>query len=326
MSTDMGITDPNNCIFMEATPGDGGVHSAATWWLSPDAIMTGADPSVANPGANTTNVRVHWKGNCALSGPSAVLFELYVGNPSLAMSPLNTKQLAAPTVVPGIAAGSAAVVPVNWTPSANAGDPDGPGHKCLVARAYPVGSTPDPGDLSGHLPTDQHYVQHNLTVVGAGAGPQKITINTGNKEREEQTATVLVQHDLQPSKFVLNAITPSLKTVRGFKQVSNKQLAHVSIDLSAFEKAALKVQPARKIPALHVQTNLVADVKTKLFGALAHPNLQAAVALQPRFFSTFTLAVDLTGTHSGDAHVFHLTQKNAKGQFDGGLTVVFVTH
>jgi len=65
---DSGIVDANNCIFMNPGPG-------SQWWLSPDVIMEGADPSTANPGPDVTDVTVHWKSECTLSGgTSAVLF------------------------------------------------------------------------------------------------------------------------------------------------------------------------------------------------------------------------------------------------------------
>src|ERR1700759_2218757 len=90
MAIDTGIVDPSNCILLD--PG------GAAWWLSNAVFMEGPDKSTANPGPNTTDVVVTWKAGsspdnpCQLQIPT-VLLELYVGDPSLVMSPLNTVEL-----------------------------------------------------------------------------------------------------------------------------------------------------------------------------------------------------------------------------------------
>ncbi|HYY57984.1 MAG TPA: hypothetical protein VE842_11680, partial [Pyrinomonadaceae bacterium] len=65
-------SDPNliadNCFYMEAVTGDGGVHnSSGVWWLSPDIQLVGptSGPDKADPGVvNTIGVRWHQKENC----------------------------------------------------------------------------------------------------------------------------------------------------------------------------------------------------------------------------------------------------------------------
>ena len=86
----------DTCIFLEAVTGDGGVHdSSGVWWLSPDIKLTGptsgadkADPGVANP----VSITVHRKldADCTLTpGTESLTVEVWVGNPSLAMTPDN---------------------------------------------------------------------------------------------------------------------------------------------------------------------------------------------------------------------------------------------
>src|SRR6185295_5518068 len=86
----------DTCVFMEATTGDGGAHNGGgVWWLSPDIGLTGATsgPDKADPGQhNTVRVIFHRKvagSGCASPGDESLLVELWVGNPSLVMTPGN---------------------------------------------------------------------------------------------------------------------------------------------------------------------------------------------------------------------------------------------
>lgn len=332
MAIDPGISDSNGCIFM--TPGPGG-----NWWLSPDVIMEGADPSTAAAGPDTTDVTVHWKANCSLSGElTAVIFELYVGDPSLVMTPINTVQLQAPTQVAGLAAGGAVKSTVPWTPDTDPTKPNGPGHKCLIARAYPFGSTPDTGQLSIYLPDDPHYAQHNLTVQGVGGkeGKARIRVNTGNPREQAEVATILVLADTQPNAAVLAAIMPSLNAFPGFTTVASKPVKSMQLDLGSLGQ----VVPPGDTDDAHEKKGFfekVEDAARAVAGGIAKAadavedafegpdkKVQGKVLIDGNSFGSFDFVVDPSGGNPGEAYICHMTQTTADGKPCGGLTVVVV--
>ncbi|MBV8899870.1 MAG: hypothetical protein JOY92_07135 [Verrucomicrobia bacterium] len=336
MAIDQNIqnSDPNTCLYMEDTSGDGGNHTDPTFWLSPDCQMAngpGTDPSFANEGAkNTTSVIIYKKPDCALAGDSsAVVFDLYVCTPSLnivtpTFDPTSSVQLASSSLAvvttPG---GTPNANDVTWTPSSNSGDPNGPGHKCLIARCYPFGATPDQEFLSKYIPEDPHYVQHNLTIGVASQhspGPHGIKIRTGNGARENETVTIRAVSDFKPSDTVLQAILPSLRAVPGFARIATRPVRHFGLNLDVFKNERNCFEEPFEYLA-----HLVCDVITGLFGKLEHPNIETKVTIRPRFFADFTFSVDASGSNVGDAHIFHLTQADHQGQFQGGLTVAVVT-
>src|SRR6266571_6443802 len=146
MANDPGLSN-DNCIFMEATTGDGGSHNpSGVWWLSPDINLVGPllGPDNADPGQiNPVKVAFHRKpasSNCSFSGDENLTLELWVANPSLVISPrvhLSTTRVAF-IGAPMPAEGEGGVLQIDWnTPAAVPhGDPQSPGHKCLVARVY----------------------------------------------------------------------------------------------------------------------------------------------------------------------------------------------
>ncbi len=352
MSIDPGLTN-DNCIFIQANAGDGGVHATTgVWWLSPDIQLTGptSGPDQADVGAdNPVVVKAYKKNACTLPTDARnVIIELWAGNPSLAMSPnVNTVQIGSAALIP-IGSVTAAGTPHTFTwhvpPGASASDPQGPGHKCLIARVYSDsgGSTPDGGDF--HLAEDQHVAQHNITVVAAPVGRiMKLNISTGNPARISQKLTIQVRQDLKPTRAVLAVVEPQLRRLPVFKQISAKPILF-DLDLSPFKKfiaqeivaapsgAAVKragprvpvktVATAAAVSGLDVSNFLKADRTTGLFGRLSSPNLQAALALKARAFDSFTLSVDLTKAKSGDAQMLHLVQRGQDGKPHSGLTVV----
>jgi hypothetical protein len=339
------MLDPNDCIYMEATKNDNGNHKAdPVFWLSPDVVMCdpASDPCAGNPCkgdpgfatqgvANLTHVTVHWKSNCQVPTGGefqTIVYELYVGPASLLMTTGlttgNTKDLTqSAKPVTGIAMGGSGQACFTWTPSVNAGDKDGPGHKCLIARCYPFGSnaTFTKPDLSIYVVDDQHYAQHNLTIGVTGApSPKKMQIQTGNAGEQRALVTIEVVQDLQPSATVVQAVMPSLQTIPGFKQIATAPVNHMSLDFSAF-----KNEDDDFDEEFEEFGHLIVDAITGLFGKKQQPNLEARLAILPKFFAAFTFTVDASGSNAGDAHLFHLTQKNQQGDFEGGLTVAVVT-
>ena len=93
MPNDPGLA-ADTCIFMEAIPGDGGVHHAnQIWWLSPDIELTGpvSGPDSADAGqVNPAKVTFHRKpdaSGCHFPGDESLNVELWIAGPSLVMAP-----------------------------------------------------------------------------------------------------------------------------------------------------------------------------------------------------------------------------------------------
>jgi hypothetical protein len=331
-------SDGNNCLYMEATSGDGGNHTDPVFWLSPDCVMAngpGTDPSLAKGGVqNTTNVIIFLKRDCPLTtgtGVAGITFDLYVTKPSMnimtpGFDPLGSFLLSTGTLANTSTPGSGAPNPnsVTWTPlSTDTSKPNGPGHRCLIARCFPIGTTPDQQFLSKYIPEDPHYVQHNLTIDVAPPAPPRphgIKIRTGNGERENETVTIRVVPDFKPSETVLRAILPSLRTVPGFARIATKPVRHFELNLDVFKNEHNCYEEPFEYLA-----HRTPDPKSGLFGKLEHPNIEAKVTIRPKFFADFTFSVDPSGSNVGDAHIFHLTQADHRAQFQGGLTVAVVT-
>src|SRR3954451_16375830 len=78
--------DGDTAVFVEDITGDhGATPSPDPWWLSPDVDIVGTS-GTAVQGANTVRVRVH-KHEPPVE--SKIRAEVWVGNPSVAMSPTN---------------------------------------------------------------------------------------------------------------------------------------------------------------------------------------------------------------------------------------------
>ena len=94
MAKDPGLS-ADTCIFMESTSGDGGLHNANVWWLSPDIVLTGpvSGADKADPGQiNSVDITIRRKtdeSNCLFPGDEQLQAELWVGNPAIAMTPNN---------------------------------------------------------------------------------------------------------------------------------------------------------------------------------------------------------------------------------------------
>src|SRR5205085_2067769 len=139
------------------------------FWLSPD-IDIPAHTGEARQGSNDVQIRVHTHEEPILG--EKIKTEVYVGNPSLAMSPsVGTKRIDPGLEFrpPGVAgtepvadiAGGTATFP--WTPSNDPAQVDGPGHRCVVLRAFPESVTPpgDPFDIYN----EPHEAQHNIEIL-----------------------------------------------------------------------------------------------------------------------------------------------------------------
>jgi hypothetical protein len=343
MPNDPGLA-ADGCIFLEAIPGDGGVHPATGWWLSPDIELTGptSGPDKADPGmANTVKVRVHQKDkSCSLpTGTGAILIELYVGNPSLVMKPNDacSTRLISTVAATGLPApGTSPQTTITWTPPVSPAPPTGctshpenPGHKCLIARCYPDTLSPDPAQF--YLPDDQHYAQRNVCIVPCEGGGGEMgaaaraangctfNVSTANLSDEQPAAaTIQVIADLQPTQHVLEALTPGLRRVPGFKRVSTQPPQGFNLRLPDFPDAI--VRDDTRIGCLGRLLSFLFPPLRRKF----QPKYEADIKLKPKQFATFTFASDLSGSQRGDAHIFHLMQIGSDQRVQGGLTLAMV--
>jgi hypothetical protein len=316
--------DPNGCLYIDSP-------KPSPYYLSPNVIMTTkpADPSDVYPGNNTTSVSVSWKASCTIPNELAVIFDLYIGDPTLPMIPGSTLGPLATAYPPpngvNINAGQSNVVTTvgPWNSSAIP-HLSQPHHACLLARVYPFGATPDTGDLSGYPSSDQHYAQHNCTVnTSDGQGMIKIPIRNGTLAEEPVHVSIQAVPELEPSRVTLDAVLPSLRLIPAFKQVATTPLKRIQLDTTAF-----RLPVEAQVPRIQ-ETAAIARERTAIFEDVEANTLKlggtpARVILPPKLFTTFDFTADITGAKIGDAHIYHVTQVNAKGQPYGGLTVVIV--
>jgi hypothetical protein len=81
-------------VFVEDRAGDLGAPTppGTAWWFSPDVTLIAPSPGVAVAGANTVQIRVHAHDEPIMS--EKIVAEVYVGTPSLVMSPVaDTKRI-----------------------------------------------------------------------------------------------------------------------------------------------------------------------------------------------------------------------------------------
>jgi hypothetical protein len=324
MSKDPNIAefDPNGCLWIDnPKPGP--------YWLSPHVIMTTqADPNGVFPGANTNSVTVSWKAECQFSGTAALLneavFDLYIGDPFIAMAPASMSSLtggapAQPTITAGQLNIPTTVGPWNVSTIPHLSQPH---HACLLARVYPFGATPDLGDLSGYPAEDLHYAQHNCTVnTNSGQGMMRIPIVNGTARRGPQLVAIQAVPDLKPNRTVLDAVLPSLQLIPAFKQVATTPLRGVDLDLSPFknshESLLDKIEDWIEKEVIEIIEDLEGNCRKD-------GGTSARVVLPPNFFTKFDFIADLSGAKQGDAHIYHVSQVNEKGEPYGGITIVIV--
>jgi hypothetical protein len=318
-TNDPGLTR-DTCFFLEAVSGDGGVHNGGgVFWLSPDIRLTGATsgPDKADPGQhNTIEVTTHQKaqGTCESVGDESLLVEVWVGNPALVMAPNNPASTAgiALTGSPSPLPGGTSVQSIDWVPPTGLppSDPQGSGHKCLIARSYPSSLTPSAASFFS--PDDPHVAQHNICIVpcgnpGAAArpGPCGFTVATLNPNRREaQIVTLRAIVDLKPDRFVRGVVLPRLKAVPGFRRLATAPPARFWLESKGWRGAVVSDRTRRK--------------------GVAKPSYTAKVNLARGAFVTFSFGADLSPAKLGDAYVFHLTQTGADGRPQGGLTIAMV--
>ena len=257
MPNDPGLSG-DSCIFMEANPGDGGVHHAnEAWWLSPDIELTGpqSGPEVADGGqANPAKVTFHRKpdaSGCHFPGDESLNVELWIAGPSLVMAPHVHGSASRVGFIgsPVPPEGGTGTQQIDFTPTPGlpADNPLSAGPKCLVARSYPSSGTPS--GTSFFVPGDPHVAQHNIVVVRCTAAalppnfPCTLKVATLNpapppsppNPHQKPPVKLRAVHDLRPSGFVRTTMLTRLQLVTGFQRLRTSPLpGGFRFDLSGF--------------------------------------------------------------------------------------------
>ena len=255
------------------------------------------------------------------------MFAIRLRSPLTTTSP-NVKKILDATGVPSeilvdiasLPSGGSFAQTIKWdlpTISGGSHPAETPGHKCLIARAYPnslIGGI-NIGEYAAP-PHDQHYAQRNICVQTCSS-PCGIDVWTENLEKERpQNVTFEVFADTNPSEEVLKIALPLLTEVPGFKRVVNGTPRRgFGLEFPDFP-GAVKTDNTRP--------GCLGGI-TKIFGGgrAFRPSFAAEVKIAPGQFSIYRFVTDLDGAESGDAFIFHLTHVE-NGNAMSGLTMLMV--
>jgi hypothetical protein len=315
LTKDSNLSD--TCIFIDDGP-------TAQWWMSPDINLNSfSDVATANQN-NTVDVKVHRgpdDAKCtALAAATNIIVEVWVSQPGANLSPTAAKILGTKIIPKSqLAANGTRTLAqagqiVNWTPSTVASNPDGPGHRCLIARCYPdTDGTPDNDCF--HVRGDSHVAQRNIQIITVSPRIKNrfiVEVMTVNPDRERpQPATVRVVTDPEPNRRVLEILEPGLRNT-GFKRVAS--IAPSRMDLQFPTLTGVKLRDDSRKGCLW-----------SLFGKRSGAaSVEADVTLPPGDPTSFKFDADLSKGRSGDAFIFYLTHLRADKKEIGGLTVVGV--
>ena len=334
-------------VFVEDTAGDLGAPApgGAPFWLSPDVDIP-AHPGEATQGSNTVQIRVHAHEEPIIE--ERIVAEVYVGNPSLVMSPgantvridpgnlrVRPPNLAGTEPVANIPGGTTTFA---WTPSTTAGAVDGAGHRCLIVRAFPESVTPPTSAFT--VPIEQHEAQRNIEILntqmkkskgGGGKGTKRSprrrdtetglwfedldTLATGRKVAKR---FVVWAFDPEPSKAVVGSIREGLRAAgsRGFSKEPPQ-----TVRLSALDAPFQELDPqdllARKRFARRAGLGQGLFAENRLLAA-------ASVELRPRKASHIRLGFDHSNIRTGSAVVLHVVQFTDTGAAEGGMTIAAI--
>jgi hypothetical protein len=325
-------------VFVEDRAGDQGDPTVGSgpFWLSPDVDIP-AHTGEARQGSNTVQVRVHAHDEPILGEKIAA--EVYVGQPSLAMSPtVGTKRIDPgltfrPSTVPGaepVASIAGGITTFTWTPSNDPAQVDGPGHRCLVVRAFPQ-SVPPPTDPFT-VPTEPHEAQHNIEVLAttkmmisggsAGAGtPHDPRRRNKDGLWSERIATVGAgKPGVRYAVWVFDPEPP---------QAVRHALGHTTISKQPPKQVTLEPDPKHgnaidPHDLLHNGPFLEQSGFGK--GLFAPDRLLAGaeVELGPDELAYLLLRFDHSNLKEHSAAVLHGVQWDEHGRAEGGMTVVAV--
>jgi hypothetical protein len=328
-------------VFVEDRAGDlGAPNTPAPWWLSPDVDIP-AHPGEAVQGPNDVRIRVHAHEEPMLA--ELIVAEVYVGDPALVLSPTTGTVRIDPGNLRFRTAGTAGTEPVadlaggtttfSWTPASTAGAVNGPGHRCLVVRAFPESVTP-PGSPFD-VPNEQHEAQRNLVILTTTTAPGKREKGMGTREdprrRDRGTGMwwqplvtlapgkrgrryVVAAFDPRPPKEIAAMLRTGLPKGTRF---SPKPPAALELDHGDAKGEA--IDPGRLIRRRRfaARSGLGRGLweEDRLLGAMA-------VDLGPRRQSRLVMRFDHSDLDPSRAVVLHVAQWNEAGVPEGGITVV----
>jgi hypothetical protein len=332
-------------VFVEDNQGDLGAppQPGAAWWLSPDVDIP-AHSGAAVQGTNQVQIRVHAADEPILD--EKIVAEVYVGNPSLVMSPTTGTQridpgnlLFRPAGVSGsepVATNAGGTLSFAWVPSASPANVDGPGHRCLVVRAFPQSVTPPTSAFD--VPNERHEAQHNIEILTTSTASGAMADGAAGtradpRRRDEATGMWWEKLDTLAAsrrgrRFVVWAVdpSPSKRVVAGLRE------ALAQAEISGFSK-----EPPGKVTLEAVGTDgeeidprrLLEDSRFAKRaglgrGLFAENRLLGAAALDlgPREGSGLVLRFDHSNLAPRTAVVLHGAQWSQTGRPEGGMTVV----
>jgi hypothetical protein len=331
-------------VYVEDKAGDlGAPGSPAPWWLSPDVDIP-AHTGEAVQGANQVQVRVHTHEEPILD--EKVVAEVYVGKPSLVLSPTTgTKRIDPGTLVfrppnipgPEPAAGEAgATLTFPWTPSGLPADVDGPGHRCLIVRAFPVSVAPPSSPFD--VPNEQHEAQHNievLTTTNASGNMAHAGAGTPHDPRRRDKATglwweqfatmgakrrgkhfVVWAFDPEPNRQLVGSLSGPLKKA-GCSGFSDRPPDKITLE-------PIKTTGEQIDPTELLENREFAERAGLGKGLFAGDRLLGAASLDlgPRKLAGLLLRFNLLNLPERTAAVMHGAQWNAQGEPEGGITLV----
>jgi hypothetical protein len=324
-------------VYVEDRAGDlGAPGSPVPWWLSPDVDLPG-HPGLAVQGANDVGIRVHAHDEPVLE--DKIVAEVYVCAPSLTMSPGTSKRIDPGNLLfrPANVAGSEPVaddtggtLTFSWTPSSAVTEPDGPGHRCLVLRAFPQGVTPPSSPFD--VPNEQHEAQHNIEVLTTAMkkSRQKMAgAGTPKDPRRRDAATERWWEDLitlgvgrRGRRFVVWAFdpSPSDQILRVLKRAKVRGLAEEPPGNVAIDVVEARGEQVDVDQAMRRRFARKAGLGSGLF---AQKRLLAAATLEvgPRKPAHVQLGFDHSNLAAGTAVVLHGAQWDESGRAEGGMTI-----
>jgi hypothetical protein len=329
-------------VFVEDKAGDlGAPGTPAPWWLSPDVDIP-AHPGEAVQGPNDVQIRVHAHEEPQLA--DKIVAEVYVGNPSLVMSPTTGTVRIDPgnlrfrtRDVPGnepVADVPGTTLTFSWTPSSTAGAVNGPGHRCLILRAFPENVTPPTSPFD--VPNEQHEAQRNIEILTTTTAPgQRGKKGAGTEEdprrRDRKTGMwlealgtlapgkrgrryVAVAFDPRPDDEIREILRAGLPKGTRF---SGKPPA--ALELDGGDAKGQPVDPGKLLGRRRFAA------RSGLGRGVFREDLllaAAAVELGPRRRNELVLRFDHTNLERRGALVLHVAQWNEAGVPEGGITVV----
>jgi hypothetical protein len=336
-------------VFVEDKSGDLGAPGGNPFWISPDVDIP-AHSGQAVQGANTIRVRVHSHEEPILE--EKFIAEVYVGNPSLVMSPVSGTIRIDPGNLrfrpPGVAGSepvatqAGGTTSFSWTPTSSPANIDGPGHRCLVVRAFPETVTPpsSPFDIAN----EQHEAMHNMEILttttapgeGAGGGDAgKDGAGTPKDPRRHDERTgmwwqlldtlaagkrgkryVAVAFDPKPDRQLVAGLRKAFGRIN-FNGFSSDPPAAVAIDALGTPGGPIEVPALPKGRGFAGKSGLGTGLFTRERMLAA-----ARVELGPRKVSKLAVGFDHSHLGASQAVMLHVVQWGQDGTPEGGFTIV----